>query len=189
MPTDYDRYYQTEYLFGEPYPELLAFYSGIEQKGKLLDLGCGQGRDAIALAKLGFEVTGIDHSAVGIEQLNRIAKQEGLPLTGLVTDIYAYDDFDEFDFILLNSMFHFNKKDNAKETAFLNHLIREMKPHRYLTICIQDTGKKVAILQKILQNHKYLHPIHQTNLLYKYEDKASNHVSETIYEMITVQKG
>ena len=62
MKVEYDEYYQTENLFGAPYPELLTFYSAIKQKGKLLDLGCGQGRDAIALAKIGFEVTGIDYS-------------------------------------------------------------------------------------------------------------------------------
>ena len=71
MKVQYDKYYQTENLFGRPYPELIEFYSNIKKKGKLLDLGYGQGRDSIALAKLGFTVTGIDYSKVGIEQLNK----------------------------------------------------------------------------------------------------------------------
>ena len=76
MSQEYDKYYQTENLFGEPYPELIKLYGAIEHKGKLLDLGCGQGRDAIALARLGYEVVGIVYSKVGIAQLYKIAKKE-----------------------------------------------------------------------------------------------------------------
>jgi 2-polyprenyl-3-methyl-5-hydroxy-6-metoxy-1,4-benzoquinol methylase len=81
MNPAYDKYYETENLFGAPYPELLDFYANLPTKGKLLDIGCGQGRDAIALARLDFDVKGLDNSAVGITPLNQIAKQEHLPLT------------------------------------------------------------------------------------------------------------
>ena len=123
MKVEYDNYYQTENLFGAPYPELIKFYTPIKSKGKLLDLGCGQGRDAIALASMGFEVVGIDYSKVGIEQLNKIAKEKNLPLTGVVGDIYNYIDITYFEFILLDSMFHFNKRDKEKEINFLKKIL------------------------------------------------------------------
>ncbi len=74
MKVEYDKYYQTENLFGKAYPELIDFYAKVEEKGELLDLGCGQGRDSIPLAKLGFSVTGIDYSKVGIKQLSKKKK-------------------------------------------------------------------------------------------------------------------
>ena len=80
--TSYDKHYKTEEYFGDPYPELIDFLSGISPKGKLLDLGCGQGRDAIPLARLGFKVTGIDNSSTGIDQMLKIAQEEGLTLKG-----------------------------------------------------------------------------------------------------------
>ncbi|MEZ4951696.1 MAG: methyltransferase domain-containing protein, partial [Saprospiraceae bacterium] len=80
MPEAYDKYYQTEDLFGSPYPELIAFFTKLPSKGNVLDLGCGQGRDAIALARMGYSVTGIDNSSVGIKQMNQIAKNEKLDL-------------------------------------------------------------------------------------------------------------
>jgi SAM-dependent methyltransferase len=45
------------------------------QKRKVLDLGCGRGRNSIFLAEMGFEVTAIDLSPAGIEQLQQIIKQ------------------------------------------------------------------------------------------------------------------
>ena len=114
MKVTYDKYYQTENLFGDPYPELITFFGNLSTQGKLLDLGCGQGRDAIPLARLGFEVTAIDNSAVGIDQLNQIALDDKLTLRGKVLDIYEYDNFDEFQYVLLDSMFHFSKNDIEK---------------------------------------------------------------------------
>ena len=93
----YDTYYQTENLFGNPYPELISYFKSLPRKGKILDLGCGQGRDAISLARMDFEVVGVDHSKLGIEQMEKIAKDENLSLTGLVADIYQYDQFLGYD--------------------------------------------------------------------------------------------
>lgn len=188
MKVEYDNYYQSENLFGSPYPELIDFYSGIKVKGKLLDLGCGQGRDAVALARLGFVVTGIDNSQVGIGQLNEIAKKENLPLLGIVDDIFNYSNFGEFEFILLDSMFHFGKKERVKETEFLNRVIAESKPNTLITICIQKTGRKLEILNSIISNRNDLEITHQVELIYIYEDKESNHHSETKYEMVSVKK-
>ncbi len=185
---EYDNYYQAENLFGNPYPELIDFYTAIKEKGKLLDLGCGQGRDAIALARLGFTVTGIDTSKVGIEQLNAIAEKENLALKGIVENIYSYSNFRAFDFILLDSMFHFGKKEKEKEIRFLNKLIELSNPNTLITICIQKTGKKLEILDSLLSNKQDLEIIDRTELIYKYEDKETNHSSETKYEMVTAKK-
>lgn len=188
MNSSYDKYYQVENLFGEPYPELIDFYSKINNKGTLLDLGCGQGRDAIPLAKLGYEVTGVDNSKVGIDQLNRIAKEGNLSLKGIVEDIYSYSNFDKFDFILLDSMFHFGKADKQKEIKFLKRLIKEAKLKTLITICIQKLGKKLETLHSVILNRDDTELVSRCELIYKYIDEVSNHSSETKYEMVVIKK-
>jgi ubiquinone/menaquinone biosynthesis C-methylase UbiE len=66
MSIPYDSYNRTVNLFGDPYPELIEFFAIDPKKGKALDLGCGQGRDALALARLRYSKTETDKSAVGI---------------------------------------------------------------------------------------------------------------------------
>lgn len=187
MSVEYDKYYQTENLFGAPYPELIRFYEQ-QPKGTLLDLGCGQGRDAIALARLGFQVTGIDYSKVGIQQLNEVAEEQGLALKGTVDDIYAFDAYAKFDYILLDSMFHFGKKERTKEIQLLERIFEKSKVGTKITICIQNTGNKVATLDSIIAGSPTLSPLHRVSLTYIFEDKASGHRSTTDYEMITVEK-
>ena len=188
MPTEYDAYYQTENLFGEPYPELIDFYASFPEKGRLLDLGCGQGRDAIALARLGYQVIGIDHSKVGIEQLNALAEKEDLPLKGIVADIYTFDDFGEFDHILLDSMFHFGKKERKKEIGLLKRIFENASVNTLICICIQNTGKKVEIFKSAFSKHASLSFLSEIALTYEFKDKESTHSSVTDYVILRVKK-
>ncbi|NER10443.1 Tellurite resistance protein TehB [Muriicola jejuensis] len=188
MTVTYDKYYQTENLFGEPYSELIEFFDEFPNKGKLLDLGCGQGRDAIALARLGYSVTGIDNSKVGIDQMNQIGQVENLNLVGQVDDIYAFDRFDEFDIIILDSMFHFAKKDKEKEIGLIKKIISDLRNGSLVVVCIQDTGDKVQILNKALDFKKKRKRLMDKDFKYIFEDKHSGHKSETDYRMIIVEK-
>ncbi len=186
---DYDKYYETEDLFGDPYPELIDFFKKLDPKGKLIDLGCGQGRDSISLSRLGYNVTGIDNSKVGIDQMISISEREGLKLTGLVGDIYAFDNYQDFDIVLLDSMFHFEKRDLKRETDLIDKIAKRINKNGLICICIQDTGKKVRILKDTIDNSGIDYEIENDSaMIYKYEDKESGHKSETKYCMYIVRK-
>lgn len=188
MSTTYDKLYQTEELFGNPYPELIDFFTTQSNKGKLLDLGCGQGRNAIPLARLGFEVTGIDLTMVGISQMNQIAKSENLPLVGVLSDIYKIEEFNQYDFVLLDSMFHFTKKDRAKETEFIIKLISNIKIGCQVVFCIQDSGKKVSTLINTVNTINSVRKLIDKKLEYIFHDKSSGHKSKSGYRMIVISK-
>jgi 2-polyprenyl-3-methyl-5-hydroxy-6-metoxy-1,4-benzoquinol methylase len=128
MPKEiYDEYYKEKKYFGNPYPGLVDFFKNTKNKGKVLDLGCGQGRDALFLARQGFSVRGVDISKVGIDQMNQIAKDENLDLVGEVNDIYSYPISSEYDYVLLDSMLHFYKRDVEKETNFIIRIVSELR--------------------------------------------------------------
>jgi 2-polyprenyl-3-methyl-5-hydroxy-6-metoxy-1,4-benzoquinol methylase len=187
--TNYNKYYQTTELFGEPYPELIDFFRHFEPKGKVIDLGCGQGRDSISLARLGYKVTGVDNSKVGINQMNSLSEKEGLNITGLVEDIYSFDRYQDFDIVLLDSMFHFERRDKKRETDLINKIAKRINKNKLICICIQDTGEKIKILKDTIDNSGLnFEVLNDSSLIYKYEDKESGHKSETKYCMYIVQK-
>lgn len=188
MPS-YNTYYKTLNLFGDPYPELIDFFRDYESKGKVLDIGCGQGRNAIALARLGYSVIGIDNSTVGIEQMNAIAKAESLKMNGFVEDIYTYDAYADIDIVLLDSMFHFEKRDKEREIGLIKNIAQKIDHGSLICICIQDTGKKVSILKDTIHRSGIdVEILNDSSLMYIYEDKASGHKSETTYCMYIVKK-
>lgn len=188
MKVNYDKFYQTLNLFGDPYPELVDFFIEYPRRMKVLDLGCGQGRDAIALARLGYSVTGVDHSTVGIAQMNQIGKNEGLALIGLVTDIYSFDRVSEFDIVLMDSMFHFAKKDKEKEVGLIKKVISEIKTRSIVVFCIQDTGDKVQSLNNAIDFEKRRKRLADREFKYLFEDSESGNKTETDYRMIAIEK-
>ena len=74
-------------MFGHPYKELQDYFINCQTRGNLLDLGCGQGRDALFLASLGHDITAVDSSRVGINQMLENARIRELAVDGIVGDI------------------------------------------------------------------------------------------------------
>jgi 2-polyprenyl-3-methyl-5-hydroxy-6-metoxy-1,4-benzoquinol methylase len=51
---------------------------GASGPGSVLDVGAGEGRHAVWLAELGWDVTALDFSGVGLEKGRRRAEERGL---------------------------------------------------------------------------------------------------------------
>jgi len=77
--TEWDeRYAATERMFsGNPNPALLAEVGGLAP-GRALDVGCGEGADAVWLARQGWKVTALDVSRVALERAEEFAVREGV---------------------------------------------------------------------------------------------------------------
>lgn len=56
------------------------------EPGTAVDLGAGEGRNALWLASLGWEVTAVDYSAVGLETGKARAAQAGVDIEWVVAD-------------------------------------------------------------------------------------------------------
>lgn len=85
--------------------------AGRADGGRALDLACGSGRHALALAGGGWETTAIDVSAAAIGLLEASARERGLTLHTAVTDLASPAGLEEiaangpFD-VVLDSFFH-----------------------------------------------------------------------------------
>ena len=82
-----------------------TFFGPVHGK-RVLDIGCGMGENAVALAHLGAFVTAIDTSSVAIQKLNSFAQSNGLPIVGLVHDAMRIDELGRFDFVIGAMILH-----------------------------------------------------------------------------------
>jgi SAM-dependent methyltransferase len=79
----------------------IAFYTALAQEtgGPVLEIACGTGRVSIPLARLGFDVTGLD-IVPGMLELAR-SKSAGLPTRWVEADARSFDLGEQFRLIFL----------------------------------------------------------------------------------------
>jgi 2-polyprenyl-3-methyl-5-hydroxy-6-metoxy-1,4-benzoquinol methylase len=63
---------------------------GSQRKRTALDIGLGQGRNALLLARSGYDTTGIDRSEVGVLAARRMAAARGVNIRAVLADSEEY---------------------------------------------------------------------------------------------------
>jgi len=64
---------------------------------RLLDIGCGEGRNAVFFARNGYQVTAFDTSARGIEKTKQLAADAGVKVEAFVADINEFRLNESYD--------------------------------------------------------------------------------------------
>ena len=85
------RFQEKGFAYGEEPNEFLVSCVGHLARGKALSLGEGEGRNAVYLAKMGFEVTAVDFSKVGLEKAHALAQQHGVQIQCICADLADFD--------------------------------------------------------------------------------------------------
>ncbi|MDT0445907.1 class I SAM-dependent methyltransferase [Streptomyces johnsoniae] len=75
--------------------------------GRALDLGSGEGTDAIRMALLGWEVDAVEISDVGAKKIERFAYEAGARVTVHHTDALAFDSAGGYDLVVCNGLLHY----------------------------------------------------------------------------------
>ena len=90
--SDWDsRYSATDTMWTEqPNTFLVEKVEGLKP-GRALDMGCGEGRNALWLAERGWSVTAVDFSEVAVERGRDWADRRGLSVEFLVADLTEFD--------------------------------------------------------------------------------------------------
>lgn len=85
-----ERYGGPDLFWGGEANRFLAEEVADLRPGRALDLACGEGRNAVWLAERGWQVVGVDFSAVGLAKARRLAAERGVEVEWLQADVVAW---------------------------------------------------------------------------------------------------
>jgi tellurite methyltransferase len=97
-----------EYIWGTQPSELAREVSQLLPPGaRVLELGCGEGRDSVFFATCGFKVTGVDVSAAGLHKADRLARAQGVRVRWVHVDAAHYAPTGPFDLVYSCGAIHY----------------------------------------------------------------------------------
>lgn len=118
----------------EPNPILEETAEGLDA-GAALDVGCGEGSDAVWLAKRGWRVTAVDISNVALDR-GRAADTAG-QVNWQQADLPAWQPpVDAYDLVST----HFMHLPPAERAAFFGGLARAVRPNGVLLVVAHDAS-------------------------------------------------
>jgi|SRR3989344_1797226 len=149
---------------------VLQFIGWLKEKGlgfslRGIELGCGKGRNVIGLAKLGFEMSGIDFSPAAIKEAEKRSKEEGIETK---TSFKVHDatlkwpfESDSFDFGI--DCFATTDIENSKGRKYAaDELTRVIKKGGYLFAYLlspeDEFHKKMTVQSPAKERNSFLHP-------------------------------
>jgi len=91
---------------GKPSQQVVDIVAKLPKGARTLDLGCGEGRQALYLARLGFEAVAVDISASGIAKVRDMAAAESLSVEAIECDMRDYTFPGRFDLIVCYGCLH-----------------------------------------------------------------------------------
>ncbi len=116
--TEYDKRYNAEgYYWGLSSNHLCYEIMRLKpptEPYKVLDIGCGEGKDAVFLARNGYNVTAFDISEQGLSKARELADHCGVKIDFFKADICNFRLETDFDIIFSSGVFHYIPQKQRK---------------------------------------------------------------------------
>ena len=126
----FEAYDRDDVAYGDvPSAPLAAYLSQVPCSGRALDLGAGAGRDTMALAKSGLQVTAVDLSVRGAERIRQRAAKADVAesVDALVADARAFPIEEEhYDVICATTVLDHIPAEDARQ--LWQKIVRGLRP-------------------------------------------------------------
>lgn len=121
-PTDY---FHQQYGLTLPHTDVVALIEEYQvAPGRLLDLGCGQGRNSLYLAEQGFDVTAYELNPRMLQTIRDIIEKEGITnITVEARDLNKIEITGEYDLMISTVVMMFLQREA------IPNLITQMQQH------------------------------------------------------------
>jgi SAM-dependent methyltransferase len=115
---------------------------------RVLDVGCGPGRHALALARRGIEVVGIDRSPEFVRLASEASVAEGLPARFEQLDVRELGFAAEFDAVLCLCQGGFGLLGGDDEVPVFGRIAAAVRPGGRLALTAFSAGFAVRFLEE-----------------------------------------
>ena len=122
--TQYEEFYRSQNYYWGITPNHLC-YEILKLKPpikpwRLLDIGCGEGKDAVFFARNGYQVDAFDITKTGLDKAEKLASFYNVQVNFFQADINSFRPNTQYDIIFSSGVLHYLKPD-LKERIIHNY--------------------------------------------------------------------
>ena len=182
--TDYDGRYNTEEYYWGLKPnricyDIMKILPPIRPY-RVLDIGCGEGKDAVFFAKCGYAVTAFDLSKQGIEKAEKLARYNKVDVRFFRGDIFDYRPEAEYDIIFSSGVLHFLSRARRKE--FCDSLKARTADNGINALNVFVHKPFIKRAPDLTRDEEKRHPWHSGELFGYYHDWLFHTCREEIFD-------
>ncbi|MEE8265244.1 MAG: class I SAM-dependent methyltransferase [Acidiferrobacterales bacterium] len=108
------RYADKEFVWSADPNQFLVAEARSLPAGRALDLGAGEGRNAVWLAEQGWQVTAVDFSKLGLDKARRLAQVRGVDVDWVLRDVAHYQPRASFYNLVLVCYLHLPQPERRR---------------------------------------------------------------------------
>lgn len=182
--TDYEERYKEENYYWGIAPNRLCYeimkLRPPVKPYRVLDMGCGEGKDAVFLARNGYRVTAFDVAENGLKKARELAYRNGVDINFLRADINEFLPGEMYDIVFCSGVCHYIRKNNRLK------LFEELKAHtnekgiHTLNVFVQKPFIEMAPDSEAVE--KQTEPWYSGEMLYYYHDWFFHKNEEIIFD-------
>lgn len=129
-----ERYRDSELVWGGTANRFVVEHVADWPPGEAIDVGAGEGRNAVWLALNGWEVTAMDFSAVAMEKARELAFDAGVEIATVVGDALDYQPPSQVDLVLLCYL----QMPDAQQVRLLREAATWLRPGGRILVIAHD---------------------------------------------------
>ena len=153
----FEKEYKKEGMYwGEKPTKAVSYALGHIKNGFALDLGSGEGKNSLFLAKEGFNVSAVDISKEGIKKLEKLSKEKNLHIKTFNQNINNFGFDKNYDLIISIATLHFLSELEAKKIIYKMKENTSIRGINVMTVFNEENpSKKFPYLFKKGELKKY----------------------------------
>lgn len=129
-----ERYSTKEYVWAIEPNQFVKEHLADLEPGTAIDLGAGEGRNAVWLASLGWQATAVDFSAVALEKGEKLAADHDVSVNFVQGDATTYQAPEQVDLVVLSYL----QLPAPDQAVILNHAKTWVRPGGRLFVIAHD---------------------------------------------------
>ena len=129
-----DRYSTSELIWTGRANQFVEAHLADLEPGTAIDLGAGEGRNAVWLAARGWTVTAVDFSQVGLDKAQRLAEDHGVTIATACADATTWQPDGSVDLVVLSYL----QLPSAQQRVVMEHAATWLAPGGTLFVIAHD---------------------------------------------------